>query len=78
MKINKTWRIAGAALLTIVAFVLSIKLGFALVGLFVLVRLIQGPSASGGIIGIDHINRPRGSKLVNSRHVIGFNSQDSR
>ncbi len=64
MKINKTWGIIGgvvvAAPLTIIAFIISVKLGIIVViTLLILVRLLRGPSDSGGIIGIDHVDLPR-------------------
>jgi hypothetical protein len=63
MKFNKTWGTIGgfvvAAPLTGIAFMASIKLGIAvLVGLFILARVLRGPSESGGVIGVDHQNAP--------------------
>ena len=60
MKNKKTWGILAAALLiVIVAIAGSLKIGVSLLGILVLARLIWGPSEPGGIIGIEHVDRPR-------------------
>jgi hypothetical protein len=65
MKFNKTWGVIGgivvAAPLTIASFMVSIKLGIGvLVALLVLVRVLRGPSESGGVIGVDQQSQAHG------------------
>ncbi len=60
MKFNKTWGVAAAALLIIVVSIIaSIKLGVALLALLLLARFVWGPSEPAGIIGVEHVDRPR-------------------
>jgi hypothetical protein len=59
MKLSKTLGVLAAALLTIGSFVLSIKLGLVvLAASLILARVLQGPSESSGVIGVDHKNPP--------------------
>lgn len=61
MKHSKHLRSVVAALLTIAAFVVSIKLGIiVLVALLIAARLLRGPSESGGVIGVDQQSQARG------------------
>lgn len=60
VKFNKTWGFVAAALLIIVISIFgSIKLGIGLLLLLILARLVWGPSEPAGIIGIEHVDRPR-------------------
>jgi hypothetical protein len=60
MKFSKTWGIVIAALLTGTSLVVSTKLGIVVaIALLIVARLLRGPSASEGIIGVEHIDRPR-------------------
>jgi hypothetical protein len=53
----------GAAALTIAAFTASIKLGVVvLLAVLVLARLVRGPSASGGIVGVEQQSQARGRR----------------
>lgn len=61
MKFNKTWGTVLAAVLAVASFVVSFKLGLIVCALLILARFVWGPSDSDGIIGIDHIDRPRSS-----------------
>ena len=62
MKINKIYGISAAVLLTIgLSIAVSLKLGLGLLALLILGRFVWGPSESKGIIGVDHIDRPRSS-----------------
>lgn len=59
MKVNKTLGIIFAALLTVISFIVSIKLGIVVViALLIAARIIRGPSKPGGVIGVDHKNPP--------------------
>jgi hypothetical protein len=50
-----------AALITVVSFMVSIKLGvIAVIALLIIARIIRGPSKSGGIIGVEHADLPIG------------------
>ena len=61
MKFSKSLGIVSAALITVTSFIVSIKLGIiAVVALLIVARIIRGPSESGGIIGVEHVDLPIG------------------
>lgn len=61
MKFSKPLGVVIAALITVTSFVVSIKLGIAtVVALLIIARIVRGPSGSGGIIGVEHVDLPIG------------------
>jgi hypothetical protein len=62
MNFKKPLVVLGAAVLIVASFVVSIKLGVGVVlAIFLISGVIRGSSSSDGIIGVDHVNRPRSS-----------------